>query len=152
GAERGLLILAQPGEQRIVAEVTTPAGSVVVHMLDQAVAAGNLPHSVFHYVLHTRERVILDDAAAHGAFTTDPYIRAQPARSILCLPLLKQARLIGVLYLENALAARVFTPACVAVLEVIASQAAISLENARLYADLQKAHRLEAMGTLAGGI
>jgi signal transduction histidine kinase/CheY-like chemotaxis protein len=63
-----------------------------------------------------------------------------------------QATLIGVLYLENPLAARAFTPARIAVLDLLASQAAIAIENARLYADLQKAHRLEAMGTLAGGI
>ena len=60
------------------------------------------------------------------------------ARSILCLPLVKQAKLIGVLYLENNLASHVFTPARISVLELLASQAAISLENARLYSDLQE--------------
>src|SRR5262249_11738229 len=100
----------------------------------------------------TQERVIVDDAIAQGPYTTDPYIRERRARSILCLPLLKQAKLIGVLYLENTLAARVFTPARLAVLELVASQAAISLENARWDAELQSAHRREAMGPLAGGI
>src|SRR5262249_13397714 len=85
-------------------------------------------------------------------FTADPYVHERRARSILCLPLLKQAKLIGVLYLENALAARAFTPARIAVLDLVASQAAIALENARLYAELERAHRLEAIGTLAGGI
>jgi PAS domain S-box-containing protein len=60
------------------------------------------------------------------------------ARSVLCLPLVKQAKLIGVLYLENKLASHVFTPARISVLELLASQAAISLENARLYNDLQE--------------
>ena len=152
GAQRGLLIIARAGEQRIAAEVTTAGGAVVVQMQDHAVTAGSLPQSVFHYVLHTLESVILDDAAAHGAFTGDAYIRERRARSILCLPLLKQAKLIGVLYLENGLAARAFTPARITVLDLVASQAAIALENTRLYVDLQKAHRLEAMGTLAGGI
>ena len=56
---------------------------------------------------------------------------------MLCLPLVKQAKLIGALYLENSLASHVFTPARISVLELLASQAAISLENARLYADLR---------------
>ena len=95
-----------------------------------------LPESVLHYVVRTQESVILDDAAAQNPFSADPYIRQQHARSILCLPLLKQAKLIGVLYLENNLAPHVFTPARIAVLKLLASQAAISLENARLYRDL----------------
>ena len=138
GAERGLLILARAGEQRVAAEVTTAGDRVVVQLRDQAVAAAMLPQSVFHFVLRTQQSVILDDAAAQSPFSSDPYIREHRARSVLCLPLLKQAKLIGVLYLENRLAARVFTPARIAVLNVLASQAAISLENARLYSDLQK--------------
>ena len=152
GASRGLLILAKPVEHWIVAEATTVGDAVPVQMRNDPVAAGGLPRSVYHYVVRTRESVILDDAATQGAFTSDAYIVEQRVRSILCLPLLKQTTLVGVLYLENSLAARAFTPARIAVLDLIASQAAIALENSRLYADLQKAHRLEAMGTLAGGV
>jgi signal transduction histidine kinase/ActR/RegA family two-component response regulator len=82
--------------------------------------------------------VILDDASAREAFAADEYIRRNRVRSVLCLPLIKQATLIGVLYLENNLAPRVFTPARSAVLKLLASQAAISLENAYLYTDLQQ--------------
>ncbi len=120
GAGRGLLILARPGEHRIVAEVTADGGTVDVQMRNHSVAAGSLPQSVYHYVQRTHESVILDDAAAQGPFTSDPYIRQQGARSVLCLPLLKQATLIGVLYLENPLAARAFTPARIAVLDLLA--------------------------------
>jgi PAS domain S-box-containing protein len=91
---------------------------------------------VLHYVIRTRESVILDDALAQNPFSTDEYISQKLARSVLCLPLVKQSRLIGVLYLENKLASHVFTPARISVLELLASQAAISLENARLYHDL----------------
>ena len=91
---------------------------------------------MLHYVVRTRESVILDDAAAQPAFAADPYIRERQARSILCLPLINQAKLIGVLYLENNLARSVFAPARTAVLKLLASQAAISLENTRLYRDL----------------
>ena len=82
--------------------------------------------------------MILDDASAPNPFSTDEYIRQKHARSILCLPLVKQTRLIGVLYLENNLTPHVFTPARLAVLKLLASQAAISLENARLYADVRQ--------------
>jgi PAS domain S-box-containing protein len=82
--------------------------------------------------------VILDDALAQNPFSADEYICQKHARSVLCLPLVKQAKLIGVLYLENKLASHVFTPARISVLELLASQSAISLENARLYSDLQE--------------
>ena len=97
-----------------------------------------LPGSVLRYVLRTQENVILDDASAESPFSADPYIRQQNARSILCLPLINQTKLIGMLYLENNLAPRVFAPSRIAVLKVLASQAAISLENSRLYGDLQE--------------
>ena len=138
GAERGLLILARGAEQRIEAEATTSGDTVVVRLRDEAVAGTALPESVLHYVLRTREGVILDDAAAENAFSADPYIRQHGARSILCLPLLNQAKLIGVLYLENNLAPRVFAPARIAVLKLLASQAAVALENTRLYRDLEQ--------------
>jgi len=80
--------------------------------------------------------VILDDASAQNPFSADKYLCQAHVRSVLCLPLVRQVKLIGVLYLENNLASRVFTPARISVLEVLTSQAAISLENARLYNDL----------------
>jgi PAS domain S-box-containing protein len=136
GAERGLLILATGAEPRIAAEATTDGDAVTVHLRDQPVSAAALSESVLHYVLRTQESVILDDAMAQPPFAADPYIRQRQARSILCLPLLHQAKLIGVLYLENNLAPRVFAPDRLAVLKLLASQAAISLENTRLYRDL----------------
>jgi len=93
---------------------------------------------MLHTVIRTRESVILDDALARNPFSADEYICQKHARSVLCLPLVKQAKLIGVLYLENNLTSHVFTPARISVLELLASQAAISLENARLYNDLRE--------------
>jgi PAS domain S-box-containing protein len=135
GAERALLILARGTEQRIVAEAATN-GETVVHLGDQPVTPTALPESVFHYVLRTRESTILDDAVTENSFSADSYICEHQARSILCLPLINQATLIGVLYLENNLAPRVFAPAGVTVLKLLASQAAISIDNTRLYRDL----------------
>jgi PAS domain S-box-containing protein len=137
GAERGLLFLPYEHEQRIAAEATTHDDSVEV-MLGQAfVTLPKFPESILRYVIRTRESVILDDASVQNLFSAEEYLRRRHSRSVLCLPLLKRGDLTGVLYLENSLTPRVFTPNRLAVLELLASQAAISLENARLYADLR---------------
>jgi PAS domain S-box-containing protein len=138
GAERALLIIPCGQEPRIEAEATTSGDTVTVRLVDEAVTERALPESVLHYVLRTRESVVLDDAAAQSPFGVDSYIRQHQARSILCLPLLNRAKLIGVLYLENNLTPRVFAPARISVLKLLASQAAIALENARLYNDLRE--------------
>jgi PAS domain S-box-containing protein len=136
GAERGLLILFPGDKPQIAAEATTGRGQVELRQM--AVSPAELPESVLHYVIRTRESVILNDASVQNPFSSDEYIHRKHARSILCLPLVKQSKLIGVLYLENNLASYVFTPARITVLELLASQAAISLENARLYTDLRE--------------
>ena len=136
GAGRGLLILTVGDGHRIEAEVTTSNDTVTVDQRQTRVTAASLPESILHYVIRTKESVLLHDAAAANPFSADKYIHQHHTRSILCLPLLKQGRLAGVLYLENNLTAHVFTPDRVAVLKVLASQAAISLENSRLYDDL----------------
>jgi PAS domain S-box-containing protein len=136
GAARGVLILPHADELRIEAEATASGDTVTVSLRETSVTAAELPESVLHYVVRTRESVILDDASAQNLFSEDSYIRQHHARSLLCLPLLKQAKLIGVLYLENNLALHVFTPTRIAVLKLLASEAAISLENTRLYGEL----------------
>ena len=136
GAERGLLVMARGAEPRIAAEARIDSGTLAVRLCDEPVTAAMLPEAVLHYVLHTRESVILDDAATQDPFAADPYIRQRQARSVLALPLLTQAKLIGALYLENNLAPGVFAPARIAVLKLLASQAAIALENTRLYRDV----------------
>jgi PAS domain S-box-containing protein len=138
GAGRGLMILLRGDERRIAAEAITSGDAVTVQLRDETATAAGLPESVLHYVLRTQEMVILDDVAAEHPFSADTYLRERKPRSILCLPLINQAKLIGVLYLENELASHVFAPGRVAVLKLLASQAAISLENSRLYRDLQE--------------
>ena len=138
GAERGLLILPRGVEQRVEAEATTSGDTIIVHLREAFVAEAELPESIINYVVRTQESVILDDALAQSPFSEDSYIRALRARSILCLPLINQAKLIGLLYLENNLSSHVFTPKRITMLKLIASQAAISLENTRLYRDLEE--------------
>jgi len=136
GAERGLLILTDSGAPCIAAQATAAGEATQLQLRDTAVNAAMLPESILYQVLRTRESVVLDDAVTDPTFAVDPYIIQQRARSVICLPLMNQAKLIGALYLENTLAARVFSPTRIAVLKLVASQAAISLENARLYREV----------------
>ncbi len=138
GAERGLLILPDGNQVRIAAEAYTGRHGVEVQLQDASATGSDLPDSLLHYVIRTQESVILDDASTENLFSQDEYVRQRGPRSVLCLPLVKQVRLVGVLYLENNLAPRVFTPKRLATLEMLASQAAISLDHARLYADLNR--------------
>jgi len=136
GAERGLLILPRGDELRIEAEATTSGDVVAVDLQQASVTAADVPESVLHYVVRTKGSVLLHDASRENPFAADEYVHRHHARSILCLPLLKEARPVGVLYLENNLAPHVFTPDRIVVLKLLASEAAISLENTRLYRDL----------------
>lgn len=136
GAERGLLILRHGEDYRIEAEVRTSADEVKVDLRQAPITAADLPESVFRYAVRTKESVLLHDAAREGAFSSDDYIRERQARSVLCMPIVKQSRVLGVLYLENNLTPRAFTPDRMAILKLLASEAAISLENAHLYRNL----------------
>jgi PAS domain S-box-containing protein len=134
GAERGLLIVPRDDEYRIESEATTSGDTIMVSVREMPVTATVLPESILRYVTRTKEIVILDDASIQNRFSEDDYLLQRRSKSVLCLPLLKQGKLMGALYLENSLTPRVFTPSRLTVLELLASQAAISLDNARLYA------------------
>ena len=138
GAQRGLLIAVRGGALQLEAQAATAGNDVIVDRAQAAIETAALPASIVNYVVHTHEVVILGDAGRPNPFSDDQYIRATPARSILCLPLIKQGQVVALLYLENNLAPGVFTPDKVAVLKLLASEAATSLENSRLYRDLQE--------------
>jgi signal transduction histidine kinase len=144
GAERGLLILLDADGSHIEAEARSERGTVEVTALHRPVTPADLPQSALQYVSRTHERVLIEDASAGQPSSEDEYIRQIHPKSILCLPILKQTTLVGVLYLENNLTAHAFTSGRVAVLDVLASQAAISLENARLYDFLERSETLLA--------
>jgi len=138
GADRGLLILSGGEDYRIEAEATTSSDNVNVVMRHESIRTADVPRSVLQYVLRTKEEVLLHDASVHSPFAADDYFRGKCTRSVLCVPLLKQRNLMGLLYLENNLTPHAFTPARMVVLRVLASAAAISLENTRLYSELQE--------------
>jgi len=141
GAERGLLFLPRAQEHEIAAEAVTSDDKIQVFLAYTFTTVPEFPEAVIRYAIRTRERVILDDASIDNPFSHDDYVRTKRLRSVLCLPLVKLGTLTGIVYLENNLAPRVFNPRRIAVLELLAGQAAISLENARLYADLSQENR-----------
>ncbi|WP_027778717.1 AAA family ATPase [Paraburkholderia caledonica] len=144
GADRCVLVLKRRNELRVEAEATARADAVEVRLPRLPVEQATLPESVLRYVMRTGDSLLLDDASSTSPYSSDEYVMRHDCRSILCLPLIKRSRMIGVLYLENNLASNVFTPPRTVVLRMLASQAAMSLETARLYADLQHAEALLA--------
>ncbi|MDI1480835.1 AAA family ATPase [Polyangium sp. y55x31] len=141
GAQRGLLLLVRDDELRIEAEASSDPTGVVVRVAARSPTASAVPASIVNYARRSRETVILDDAAQPNLFSPDPYLEAHGPRAVMCLPIVQQAHVIGVLYLENDLVPGAFTRERLMVVELLASQAAISLQNAILYDAL---HRSEA--------
>jgi PAS domain S-box-containing protein len=132
GAETGALVILEADRLIVVAQCS---GNRQCDLEKLAVAGcATIPLSVIHSVERTQETLVLDDAVSESPFSTDPYIQHQQTRSLLCMPILKQSQLIGILYLENKLSTGVFTRDRLQVLKLLVAQAAISLENARLYA------------------
>jgi PAS domain S-box-containing protein len=140
GAQTAALLLARGNDlaPATVASVDGQGVSVCRREEDEALSPSELPLSILNYVRHSRERVLLSDATQPNPFAADEYLVRRQPKSILCLPIVRQAELIGVLYLENNLVTHAFTPDRLAMLELLAGQAAISLENAQLYTDLQR--------------
>jgi PAS domain S-box-containing protein len=137
GAERGLLVLPRREEYWIEAEATTGSGTVSVNMRKARVTGGDLAESVLLQAIRTKDNVFLQDAVDANPFSADEYIRAHRPRSILCLPLLKQTGLIGVIYLENNSTSNAPAPSRIALIRLLATEAAMSLENTHLYSDIQ---------------
>ena len=140
GAERGVLIVERDGIATVVADAHLGKEAVEVDIISRRQDEYAVPASILNYVQRTRSRILLDDAAQSRDFRTDPYLQKVQVKSVLCLPLIKQSSLIGLLYMENRAASGAFTDERVSVLELLASQAAISLENAQLYEKLER-HR-----------
>jgi len=138
GADRGLQILPAEDDYLIQAEAEAAGDQIAVVLCQNLITSVTRPESIVRYVIRARESVILDDASKPNIFSEDDYLRRRPTKSILCLPLIKQGRLTALLYLENTLSTHAFTPDRIAVLDLLAAQAAISLENTRLYSDLQE--------------
>ncbi|BBD60732.1 serine/threonine protein kinase and signal transduction histidine kinase [Nostoc sp. HK-01] len=147
GAQKGLLILDQNGslvieaEGVVDAEAVTTLQSIPVDAFDADKQRYLLSTTIINYVFNTHKNVVLDDAANQGQFIHDPYIITTQPKSILCTPLLYQGKLSGIVYLENNLTTGAFTAERVEVLKILSAQAAISIENSRLYEQLEDYNR-----------
>ncbi|CAI8791445.1 AAA family ATPase [Methylocaldum szegediense] len=167
GAQHGYLLIKEADELLVAAESHIGEKHIVNPQylrLDQI--RGSVSRAIVNYVLRTRKKVLLHDAMAEGEFQNTPEVQALKLRSVLCLPIIKQTELIGLLYLENRLSAGVFTAEKTDMTELLTAQAAISLENARLLEQTRKAYtklqesqehmlqmeKLSALGTLVGGV
>ena len=165
GADKCALLM--PKEEAWVLEAFCEVGEAPILLESKPIKSGGLlPVSLINQVRHTRESVVIFNAAVHASLTVDPYVLREQPKSILCTPLLNQNKLIAILYLENNLTVGAFTDHRVEVLNLICTQAAISLENARLYQktqqaleDLQSSHmqlvqseKMSALGNLVAGV
>ncbi|OJT24542.1 histidine kinase [Archangium sp. Cb G35] len=137
GAQRGALLLLQGGALKVEAVVDATRGSL--ETVSPEAAKPELPWTVLSYVRRAGEPVLINDTAEPHPFSADPYFSHSRARAVLCLPLQRQERVSGLLYLENALTTGAFRPGRITLLRHLASQAAISVENARLYTEVQEA-------------
>jgi PAS domain S-box-containing protein len=138
GASRGLLFLSDGEQLRLTARARLGAEPIVTPDGPELEAVSDVAAHVIRYVRRIRQPVALDDARAGGLFRDDPYIRDREARSLLCLPLESRGDLVGLLYLENELVGGAFTRSRIDLLRVVSSLAATMVENARLYATLQR--------------
>lgn len=144
GAEKGYLLLQTEEAQwtieasgRIDTEEVATRQSQTIDSDDEN-QVPLLSTAIINYVAHTLENVVLADAANVGQYTRDPYIVATKPKSILCTPLVNQGKISGILYLENNLATGAFTTKRIEILQVLSSQAAIAIDNARLYNSLEE--------------
>ena len=136
GAENGFLILENRG--KLLVEASGKLDGDRVDVLQSVPAEKFLPVSIINYVARRKQNVVESDAANKGRFTHDPYIVRHHSQSILCAPLLNQGQLIGMVYLENNLTTSAFTDDRVEVLQLLSTQAAVSIANAKLYAEVRE--------------
>ncbi|MBE9164366.1 MULTISPECIES: AAA family ATPase [Microcoleaceae] len=138
GAQRGYLIFSI--QEKLLIEAEGKIDDEVVTVL-QSIPVKNcqkLSESIVNYVARTQESVVLDEAFRKGQFTNDPYIQKNQLKSILCVPLINQSQIVSIVYLENNLTAGAFTPERVELLKVLSGQAAISIQNSKLYTEVRE--------------
>ena len=148
GAQSGFLILPSPPENghenwviqasgSVDEEQKTILQSIGIDSVEVSTQVSLLSAAIVHYVIRTKENLVLNDAVHTGKFTQDAYILTKKPKSILCIPLLDRTKLSGILYLENNLTTDAFTEDRVELLKLLSAQVAISIENAQLYTNLQ---------------
>ncbi|MEG4274279.1 MULTISPECIES: protein kinase domain-containing protein [unclassified Microcoleus] len=138
GAQTGYLLLKHSNTFTVEAVGQVEGDNITLSQIPHLPLPEILPMSVINYVERTKKPAVLNNATTEAMFAADPYIVAHQTKSILCTPIINQGRFMGVVYLENNLAEKVFTPARIEVLKLLSSQASIALENAQLYQTLEQ--------------
>ncbi len=138
GAEKGILIENQNDTLKIQAKGETSPDEITTMMELPVEESADLPLSVINYVARTNNPIILDNAFRDSSYNTDNHIITHKVKSLLCLPIMHQGTLMGILYVENNLSTGVFTMQRLELLRTLVAQAAISMVNARLYTDLEQ--------------
>jgi PAS domain S-box-containing protein len=138
GAKKGVLLLEKSGN--LVIEATGISGTKEATVLQSIPVeqSQEIPVTLINYVYRTSKTLVLDDASVEKTFSADPYIIGTQPKSVLCTPIINQGQRIGILYLENNLATKAFTPERLEVLKILSGQAAISINNAKLYAQVKE--------------
>ncbi|MDD1620963.1 MAG: AAA family ATPase [Methylococcaceae bacterium] len=166
GAQHGYLLIKEDNDLVVAAEDHAGKKRTLNGQHISINQTRSISHAIVNYVQRTRDKVLLRDAMSEGEFQNTPEVQTLGLRSVLCLPIIKQNELIGLLYLENRLSPGVFTDEKTLVTELLTAQAAISLENARLLEETRRAYqqlqdnqehmlqmeKLSALGTLVGGV
>ncbi len=138
GAERGVFLQESQERLLVEAEATVDPESVQVRQSVPLEEAGGLPASVVRYVRRTGQGIVLGHAASDERFARDPYIARTGSKSILCTPVVHQGKPGGILYLENNLTTDAFTSERIEMMQILSAEAAIALENARLYEGMRE--------------
>ncbi|MBI2934605.1 MAG: AAA family ATPase [Chloroflexi bacterium] len=138
-AQHGYLLIEYDGNLFVRAESHITEKQAARTLNQKLEDTADICKAIVRYVYRTGESVILNNASGEGVFKDNPEVQNMQLRSVLCLPVIKQSRMIGILYLENRLAKSVFTSAKTEMTELLTSQAAISLENSRLVEEMKKA-------------
>lgn len=139
GAQKGVVLLNQQKTLSIVTDCIIEQGRVNINQ--QTVALDESPvlsRTIVHYVARSKELLVLDDAINDNRFASDNYLKTNPVKSVLCMPLLDGKNLTGIVYLENNLSNKAFTPRHVETLQVLSAAIVISLQNAQLYQNLEE--------------
>jgi predicted ATPase/class 3 adenylate cyclase len=141
GAERAVLVLLEDGGPRVEAEGRADGDIGVLLGLPLLGEDGHsiwVPEAVFNFAVRSGEAVVVDDAATSQRYANDPYVLERNTRSVMCVPIKGHGRVKGCIYLENDQLRGAFTPARVELVTLLAGQVAISIDNARLYANLEE--------------
>ncbi|MFW6415219.1 MAG: diguanylate cyclase, partial [Thermodesulfobacteriota bacterium] len=132
GAQRGIMFLQRNHEYYVEVE-REASGNIEILNSIPLEKYDNCPMSIVNYVIKTQENVVLNNAHEDDRYFNDPYIVKNNTKSILCAPIRNKGKSSGLVYLENNYVSNAFVPERTEVLKILSSQAAISIENAKLY-------------------